>query len=94
MWNRTSTSRALQNDLQQTTGVYVVIKNSFIRVHKGGMKAQTPLVGPVLTSQHHVARLVLARFGRFVDIKESGDAVRIIMQPETSSRMTGLAVGQ
>ncbi len=58
--NRMSTARALQNDLQQATGVTVTDQTIRNRLHEGGLRAQRPLVGPVLTAQHRGARLAFA----------------------------------
>ena len=52
-----STARALQNDLQQATGVNVSDQTIRNRLHEGGLRARRPLVGPVLTAQHQRARL-------------------------------------
>lgn len=52
-----STARALQNDLQQATGVNVSDQTIRNRLHEGGLRAQRPVVGPVLTAQHSGARL-------------------------------------
>ncbi len=55
-----STARALQNDLQQATGVTVTDQTIRNRLHEGGLRAQRPLVGPVLTAQHRGTRLAFA----------------------------------
>ncbi len=55
-----STARALQNDLQQATGVTVTDQTIGNRLHEGGLRAQHPLVGPVLTAHHRGARLAFA----------------------------------
>ncbi len=52
-----STARALQNDLQQATGVNVSDQTIRNRLHEGGLRARRPLVGPVLTARHRGARL-------------------------------------
>ncbi len=52
--NGMSTARALQNDLQQATGVNV--SDQTIR-NEGGLRAWRPLVGPVLAARHSGARL-------------------------------------
>ena len=44
-----STARALQNDLQQATGVNVSAQTISNRLHEGGLRARRPVVGPVLT---------------------------------------------
>ncbi|KAI3351367.1 hypothetical protein L3Q82_005907 [Scortum barcoo] len=57
---RLSTARALQNDLQRATGVNVSTQTIRNRLHEGGLRARRPVVGPVLTAQHHGARLAFA----------------------------------
>ena len=56
-----STACALQNDLQQATGVNVSAQTIRNRLHEGGLRARHPVVGPVLTTQHREARLAFAR---------------------------------
>uniref|UniRef100_A0AAY5KQT2 Transposase Tc1-like domain-containing protein n=1 Tax=Esox lucius TaxID=8010 RepID=A0AAY5KQT2_ESOLU len=58
---RRSTARALQNDLQRATGVYISDQTFRNRLHEGGTRVQRPLVGPVLTAQHHAAQMAFAR---------------------------------
>ncbi len=55
-----STARALQNDLQQATGVNFSDQTIRNRRHEGGLRAQRPLVGPVLTARLRGARLAFA----------------------------------
>ncbi len=58
--NRMTTARALQKDLQQAAAVKVsdpIIRNI---LHESGLRAQHPLVGPVLTARHCGARLAFA----------------------------------
>ncbi|KAK3556137.1 hypothetical protein QTP70_005621 [Hemibagrus guttatus] len=55
-----STARTLQNDLQQATDVNVSDQTIRNRLHEGGLRAQYPLVGSVLTPQHHGAQLAFA----------------------------------
>ncbi len=57
---RMSTGRALQNDLQQATGVNVSDQATRNRLLEGGLRARRPLVGPVLTAQHCGARFAFA----------------------------------
>ena len=56
-----STARALQNDLQQATGVNVSAQTIRKRICEGGLRERRPVVGPVLTAQHCGARLAFAR---------------------------------
>ncbi len=58
--NGMSTARALQNDLQQATGVNVSDQTIRNRLHEGGLRVRCPLVGPVLTARHRGARLAFA----------------------------------
>ncbi len=58
--NRMSTARALQNYLQQATGVNVSDQTIRNRLHEGGLMARRPLVGPVLTDRHRGPRLAFA----------------------------------
>ncbi len=58
--NRMSSAKALQNDLQQANGVIVSDQAIRNRLHEGGMSAQCPLVGPVLSALHYEARLAFA----------------------------------
>uniref|UniRef100_A0A8C4SSF1 Transposase n=1 Tax=Erpetoichthys calabaricus TaxID=27687 RepID=A0A8C4SSF1_ERPCA len=58
--NRMSTARALQNYLQQVTGVNVSDQTIRNRLHEGGLRAQRHVVGPVLTAEHRGARLAFA----------------------------------
>ncbi|KAK3519321.1 hypothetical protein QTP70_024525, partial [Hemibagrus guttatus] len=87
--NRMSTARALQNDLQRATGVIVSEQTIRNRLHEDGLKAQHPLVGPLLTAQHLGARLEFA-------IEHQNWQVRhwcpVLFTDECS--MTGLVVGQ
>ncbi len=55
-----STARALQNDLQQASGVNVSDQTIINRLLEGGLRARHPLVGPVLTARHRGARLAFA----------------------------------
>ena len=55
---RNRTARALQNDLQQATGVNVSNQTIRNRLHEG--RARRPLVGPVLSARHRGARLAFA----------------------------------
>jgi len=55
-----STARALQNELQQATGVNISDQTIRNRLHEGGNQKQCPLVGPVLTARHHGSRLAFA----------------------------------
>uniref|UniRef100_A0A803JSZ8 Transposase Tc1-like domain-containing protein n=1 Tax=Xenopus tropicalis TaxID=8364 RepID=A0A803JSZ8_XENTR len=59
--NMRSTARALQNDLQRATHVNVSAQMVRNRLHDGGMRAQRPQVGVVLTAQHRAGRLAFAR---------------------------------
>ncbi len=54
-----STARAIQNYLQQATGVNVSDKTIRNRLHEGGLRARCPLVGPVLIARHHGARFAI-----------------------------------
>ncbi|MCJ8746846.1 hypothetical protein PDJAM_G00146480 [Pangasius djambal] len=55
-----STARALQNDLEQATGVNVFDQTIRNRLHEGGLRARHPLVDRVLTARHRGARLAFA----------------------------------
>lgn len=59
--SRTSTARALQNQLQRATNVHVSDQTVRNRLHEVGMRARRPKVGPVLTARHRAARLAFAR---------------------------------
>ena len=99
-----SPARAQQNDLPQATGVHVsdqTVRNSLT---EGGMMAQRPLVGHVLTAQHPAARLAFTREHRncsphrweqvhtkHTGVKECTNTMANVMLPVTSSSMT---VGQ
>lgn len=58
---RTSTARALQNQLQRATNVHVSDQTVRNRLHEVGMRARRPKVGPVLTARHRAVRLAFAR---------------------------------
>ncbi len=49
------TARALQNGLQQATGVNVSDQTIRNRLHEGGLRARRVLVGPVFTAWHRLA---------------------------------------
>ncbi|KAI4883132.1 hypothetical protein NFI96_032712 [Prochilodus magdalenae] len=55
-----STARAIRNELQQATALNVFDQTIRNRLHEGGLRARRPVVGPVLTAQHHRARLAFA----------------------------------
>ncbi|KAL0153630.1 hypothetical protein M9458_051061, partial [Cirrhinus mrigala] len=55
--NKRNTPRALQNDLQQASGVYFSDQTVSIKLHKGSMRARHLLVGPVLKAKHCAAGL-------------------------------------
>lgn len=65
--NRTSIFSSLEKEEEAkatkwppaSTGVHVSDQTARIRLYKLGMRAQHPLVRPVLTTQHHAPRLVL-----------------------------------
>ncbi|CAJ0938757.1 unnamed protein product [Ranitomeya imitator] len=55
-----STTRALQNDLQQATNVHVSVQMVRNQLHEDGLSVQRPQMGFVLTAQHCAGRLAFA----------------------------------
>ncbi len=53
--NWMSTARALQNDIEQATGVNVSDQTIRNRLHEGGLRARRSLVGTVLIAWHRGA---------------------------------------
>ena len=59
--NRQNTARILENHFHDATGVHVSTQTVRNRLHDDGLRARRPLVCPVLTRAHCVARLEFAR---------------------------------
>lgn len=60
-WSRSSTAKAIHNDLQKSTAGYVSCQTSISRLHEGSMNMQRAQTRPVLTPWYHAPHLAFAK---------------------------------